>query len=1056
MATENNRTSSELFHENAYTNNTFSLEETERTIKSTLENSFNYLKGLQKSYISISRFNKTEHDLFFDSLYRPCISLDKDFIDSTKRKDYKMSEFYNTFVDIQTIVQNPDIFMFLPLVMIDDKITFSYKVKSSLDGNTDIVFTGIENNYNFMNEPHIISVLFLKNTYFRQFTTNKFVVEKYQWALPISITGIAMDDIPNPVLFLLRDITEDYGSNYFIAQVNENQNLVLDETDDILYDFLYNHKDVEFTILAPSHMIELSGARQIFHRVDNNRQSSTFVLEDSEWEHYRMPIPVNNILLFRRNKITGELTYENSKEIILHYPNIYEVMSDDVDAELYEYKIFYFYRSLQEYLGYENSLKYIYRYFSRRLGCTYEEMIQKLLYQTTEDEKLQEYFFKFFNYEDPQYQYNHSDFFSTLKPYDFDYKTEKMKEFLDKNPSSFIPYAKKVGMPFQSYYLDVRNIDLEKRLRMDTTQEAIASEDYFYFEDPFYVFMFFNEGRTSLNLRFFIDGLFCDSVFQLHVGNMEYLYIPKSYIKEDSYITVERLETYTYQEQIRFMDKTTPVTLEFAQNEFIKPTLFDLFVVDENQQMLDRSKFKIYALIGNSSYDVSDYIGIPKETIEILLNSEIIYEDPDTDEIYLLLDSPATEDGVELQEPEAIIMYSDRLPLKYMALTKLKIFCDESSYINRNLSFIINKVPFLSINQMAKKGLPKIRLLNDGMPWKQEPSFIRTFVNGRFQPMEFDIVANAPNETYLVPKCYLYKGDILSIDLTPYSYELELYMSEVPETFMVKLDSMLSKPFDLGYYDVYLNGRKLTDKNIKMITPDVIQLFNVRSRKNLRIYKRDRDYEYYGFTKVPSVNLDEILNSPDIPDSDKDDIIFDIIYSDIPEEDVSHGEDLEWDNENLETVPDPLFQMYRFYLDIILAQRVAHPNTLFIRKTLVKESYEEVWNLYANETRNRIVIRPNVRHDTATIVLMIGSPYDAEVIAPNPINLAHKLINNLGDTSPLAQLADGTVIGTINDLFKRMGRLAFRFNEDGSLRVDFIANDDEDFVKTFRSLHESK
>lgn len=1064
MAIENNRTSSELFHENAYTNNTFSLPETERAIKSTLENSYKYLMSLQKSYISIARFTKTEQDLFFDSLYRPCISLDKDFIDSSKRKPYKMSEFYNTYVDIQTISSNPDIFMFIPLVMVDDKITFAYKVKSALDGNTDILFTGIPNNYNFMSEQHIISVVFLKNLYFHQFTTNRFVVEKYAYKLPQSITKISSDDHLSQVFFLMRDTTETYGTNFFIGQVDENNNLVLDENDDVLYDYLLNHKDIEFTILVPSHMIELSGTRQIFNRIDNNRQSATFVLEYSEWEHYKMPIPVNNILLFRRNKITDELTYENSKDIILHYPNIYEVMSDDVDAELYEYKIFYFYRNLQEYLGYENSLKYIYRYFARRLDCTYEEMVRKLLYEKNEDEKLQNYFLKFFNYEDPSYQYSHSDFFSTLKPYDFDYKTEKMKEFLEKNPYTFIPYAKKVGNPYQSYYLYVKNIDLEKRLRNDTTQEAILDEDVFYFENPFYVFMFANEGRNNLNLRFFIDGIFCDAVFQLHIGTMEYLYIPQSYIKEDSFIFIERFETYVHQDHIRFSDRSTPVTLVFDKNEFIQPTLFDLFVVDENLNDLDRSKFKIYALVNSAEYDVSDYIGVPKEDVDLVLKTESYYEDPETKELYILIGNDTYEDDedtviVDLDD-ESEIMHTGRLPLKYISLTKLKIFCDDADYLNRDLTFIINKIPYLSINQMAKKGLPKIRLFTGDIPWKKEPSFIRTFVNGRFQPMEFDIISKKPDESYLVPRCYLREGDILSIDVTPYSYELEFYMEEIPENFMVKFNSTLSKPFDLGYYDVYLNGRKLDHQNIQLITPDVVQLFNVKSRKNLRIYRRDRDYEYYGFTKTPSVSLDEILESPDIPEPDKDDIIFDIIYNDsgIPKDEVTPGTDIEWDNENLETIPAGPFQIYRFYLDVILNQRVARPNELFIDKNLVRDSYEEVWNLYANPDRGRIVIRPNIGHRDATIVLMLGHPYDVDSgeLVPDPTNLINKTTELVGDTSPLVQLADGTIVGTVNELFRRMGRLAFRFNDDNSLRVDFIATDDNDFVRSFKAMQNSK
>lgn len=1108
MAIENNRTSSELYHENAYTNNTFSLPETERAIKSTLENSFNYLKNLQKSYISIARFNKTEADIYFDQDGRPCISLDKDFIDVSKRKPYKLSEYYNTYVGVDTLVENPDIFLLLPIVMIDNKSVFSYKVKSALDGHTDITFTHIDSIQRFLKSFHSISVTFLKNTYMHQFTTNKYIIEKYDWKLPQSVTGIEKENAYKNIFFIMRDTFESTGSNFFVANVDDEDNIIFDKEDDLIYDFLVNHKEVEITILSPDNLIELSGTREIFNRVDNKRQSSTFILEEDQWKHYKMPIPVNNILIFKRNKVTGELTYENNKEVILHYPNIYEIMSDDVDAEVYDYKIFYFYRKMQEYLEYQNFFKYIYRYFARKLSCNYEDTIVNLLYRQCEDMRMQEYFFRIFNYDDGSYLYNHGDFFTTLKPYDFDYKTEKMREFLEKNPYSFIPYGKRVAMPFQSYHLDVRNIDLKSRIRNNTIKEAKMTYDYYYFKEPFYVFMFGNESNANLDLRFFIDGLFCDSVFQLHVKDMEYLYIPVSYVKKDSHIVIERFETYTYQKKIQFVNEETPVTLTFDAKEFIKPTLYDLFVTDQDWKMLERSRFKMYALINTKEYDVSDILGVPEDNIELMINDDVIYEDPETGEVYILLDDlfdifTEDDDGdgvgsVELGDHDTKIpSYKDsRLPLKYMPLEKLKVFCLEPDYLNKELRFIVNKVPFLTHKQMAKKGLPKIKLFNGSIPWKQAPSFVRTFVNGRFQPMEFDIIEHNPTHTYIIPRCYLYPGDILSIDVTPYSYELEFSMKEIPDNFMVKFNGALSKPFDHAYYDVYLNGRKLEEHQVKMITPDRIQFFNVKSRKNLKIYRRDRDYEYYGFTHTPHVHLDDILNSPDVPDEDKQKIIYDVIYEDIPEEDVKPGKDIEWDNENLKVIPEGIFQKYRFYLDIVLPEGIARPNGFMINKDLVKNTYTETWNLYSNKV-DRVVLRPNTGCRKAKIVLMLGKAYMEDEVPNITSNIDHLLavfgdptlmehisdgtiykalldlfsrlgirfkvdpitgqveaifdytddekINNLqntlGEDQILTNIADGTVLGAISELFRKMGGITFAFNEDKSLRADF--EDDE-------------
>ena len=115
-----NRTEYPVNHANAYTNNTFSLPKTEKNLKRVMFNSFNYLKDLQKSYVSIHRFNLTEKDLYMDYNNKICFTIDKDFIDFSLRKEYRASSYYNKYVDLSVLCANPDIFAYIPIIIIDN------------------------------------------------------------------------------------------------------------------------------------------------------------------------------------------------------------------------------------------------------------------------------------------------------------------------------------------------------------------------------------------------------------------------------------------------------------------------------------------------------------------------------------------------------------------------------------------------------------------------------------------------------------------------------------------------------------------------------------------------------------------------------------------------------------------------------------------------------------------------------------------------------------------------------------------------------------------------
>lgn len=887
-----NTNMTEPLYLNAFTNNTFDLSEVENTIRRTIDNSFWYLKDLQKSYISLHRFNFSEEDLYVNEDGRVCLTLDKDFIENSKRKAYKYSKFYNKLATIDDICENRDVFTFFPLLLIDKKTVFNFKVKSSLDGTTLIVFDYMDMMKTFMETPHIIEVVLLKNGTYQKFTTNKYALANHEWSLPVSVTKLKIDH--SQISFMvLKDSRSYIGSNIIFPEITEENDIIL--TSQKYAKFFEDFKSVDIYIITTENLVEIPYCKQIQTRIDN-RKKSALVVVDPDGDH-NMPIPTNNLFIFKHNKETDEYTYENNLKVVLHYPNIYEIMSSE-DPELYDYKVYYFYRQVQDYLRYDNHLNRIHRFFSKKLEMPIEDALSTLAYEGVDDENIQKYFWKIFGYTDETYVYDHKDFFKTYKPYDIQYKIEKMREFISKNPKVLQKYAEDVSVPFDNYFMNVKDINLETRLRKNTFQEAKVAADKFIFREDRYVFIFRNEAANELDLRVFIDGLLCTDLFQLHIGPVDYIYIPTAEINENSYIEIERFHSYVYATPKTFTSEDDCVILNFPRGCRITPTVADLFATNTKFERLNMSDFSIQILIDKSIYDKkADLTGNKRR---FLLSFKSITEDETTgelfadvtntdevsflfiqnalsafenshegiisskEEIHNFIRSYAENEDIELDitDGEFVLTELDNqnnpiltetgifepgAMLQFFIPKRLKVFCLNPELHGSTVIFMINKLPYLSHTKMSTLGLPKMQLFNGRVPWREIPSYVRTFINGRLIPISFEIVRESPTLFYFVPHCLIEKGDVVSIDITPFSYTLEYQNDLIPEDFLISFQGHLSLPFSFKYYDMYLNGRKLNSTNVRIISPDKIILVNVHSRKNLYIFKKDRDREYFGY-----------------------------------------------------------------------------------------------------------------------------------------------------------------------------------------------------------------
>lgn len=979
-----NRTELPITRANAYTNNTFSLTETEISITTTRNNSFNYLKDLQNAYMRIYRFNLDESNLYINHNRCLSISVDKDLIDTPLRKEYRKSSFYNKYLHIDTIINNPDLFTFIPIVLIDGKMIHSFIAKAALDGHTDISFPHILNKKTFLSNSHTIEVFFIKNTIMKKFVVScKDIINNNGLISKIpSEINLTKDDIVF-VSFKESNRTNTIveGTNIFPVLISENGNLVIDIDNEYIYNIISQYDNIEIAMLVPIDIYECEGMKQIRTRNDKDLKSSIVVIEPSLNGYYSMPIPPDNLFIFKMNKKTGEYTYENNRDIILHYPKIYEILSDDIDEQEYQYKVFYFYHETEKNLKYKDKFKYIYKYISEKLESSLEEAINILLYTKYKDEKLQKYFLdQIFDYNDDVYLYDHGDFFKKQFPYNMDYKIEKMKEFIEKDPYTLEKYAKELCVPSSTYYLFVKDIDLDARIRTDTNSEANNMVDRINLDEECYVFAFNNDDGRFLDLRFFIDGILYPNPIYIQNGLTDYIYIPKRLIDKDkSYIEIERFYTYTMSREIYIESPDDCVTIEFDFDRNIAPTLHDLYItttpdpITGRVKKIDRSLFQIYALIDPEEYDIGDYVNKSNDQRSFILGSPYEFNE-ETNEIYIMMDNDYNEsdESMLLSDPE---YYCSRFPLKHMILKKIKIFSKNKNIIGKKFLLNIDKNPQMINTVIKDTRSPEILVNGFENTLNDKTSYIRTFINGMMIPLRYNVTKKEGN-TYITPRCKTTLGDIVTFDITPFSYKLIYETKRVPEDFVIDLSNYLDKPFNTKYYDIYLNGRKLYDENIHAITPTLIKLFNVHSRNNLYIYQKDRDYEYYGFKSKIPIPLDTFFDLDFVSDDEKKQVMDNIIYDIHGDVEAGTDDEINW-NDKYDFTGETLDE-YDFYFDIIIPQFVAKPNSLNLNHSFIKEAYPNLYKRYSNN-KDRVVLQPNKDYD-ASRLLILGKKCNAVIV----------------------------------------------------------------------------
>lgn len=1008
----------------ALLNNTYDYNVLHDTLKNTWTNSFASLYQLQKSiigydehvYFSGDEFSREVENighLYLNKYGNACFDIDYDFIHVCNREEFKRSKFFMSDFSFTDMVDNPQIFHKLPIVMIDDQVIWDYKLSTRKESFTIVLPYGRRfvvskdlKDDEIIYLDHKIQVLIVDNVMYDRITVNKNLVLKAR-SNTLTIDTQWLHTMPTKkegIYFISIHIPNDIGEGYELGTsllpcVYENNKLICQLTDTDLSLVNKWSKNFYISVIFINRLQHHMMYTGLPYTTCFDDECGIFILQREECVPYSMPVPIENLMIIRERD-NHRVYLRNIEAVELFYPNIYHIKDPDhQDGD--KYYIYYFYK-------YSDALKYTplhdfyYNFLKLRFKGEYLEGIVDKLYRLCpedsfilfqDDEAIEginnidelialcgdstmlpeaeyilvcgdaeiafgswflEPFVNLIKYGYLIHRYGEIDF---VKNYLLDednigkdpieYKDEKLRRWIDEDPNVLREYVLAQNKLYDStYHLWTKSINLDSRLRTDTRTEM--GEDGTNLPEECYVFAFRNDNTTSgklLNLRIFVDGIYAIGVTQIRHYFTDYLYIPKKLVTADSYIEVEILPSYEYSKKLHFTSMDDEVHIDLLEPEDkIYPTAEDMYYITPTGHM--------YNILPPSGTEITPSTGgdtikaRSTEAVSMIVNG-ITYDETE------MYDSALFELTAEYKNGNFVVETTDEEnPVKFTRLNKFTIRPQSEAILNKDVIFCISKAPRILEVLITDSMYPSISLV--GHNFKFDGEYLRVFKNGRLLSRNqyiFTYSYSFPRITFITP---LEKGDIIYVDITPYKYK-EIFSQEriiEADRVIIDLQGYIDKPFDVRYYDVYLNGRKLSLNNVFAISPWRIALVNTHSTYDLQIYEKERDYEYFG-TEFKDhqyfYTVDDLLDSAFIYDDEIETVIDQIIDSKKDKNLTIKPNDNCEERNNSDTSYATGAITYIFYRDELIPKQFINPDHLLFNKTYVESSFPLISETYQSK-----------------------------------------------------------------------------------------------------------
>lgn len=958
----------------AFVNNSFGELSTHLALKKTWDNSFSYLAHTQHELVGNKEYSidliksdentKGLHRLYFDKSYKPCFDIGREMINICDENEYRKSKFYKTKISYIDIINHPELFKKIPIIIIDNHTIWDYNIFITdeyatvyLPMSSNFIFQyerNIENDKRIYN-PHKLKILIVDNVYYQRINVKKPIIEysnksfiitdemtkTYTIKSPTATTESATYKpfpIDDGIMFCSIHIPDKKKKNYetgtmlielektdngYRGTVTDDIAEILDNVDSAFYISIFFLKDLHKHIYYTGNDYATSV---------NGEVNIACILKDKETaKPFNMPIPIENCILLK--KPTSSQGYEilhNVDNIDLYYPTFYHI-NDETQEDGDIYKLYYFYHH-----GYKLHYTCIHDFFFYFLSLkcdnllsNLEENVDKLyrgeiiLYPDSEDQEdfydmllhILTYYSYIHRYKDLDLIHNFNDHKVNIwNGKSVEYKSEVLIDFIKHEPFILRDYVMEQKKKGVSAYIFTNTIDLESRIREDTTEEFPDDINPIIFDEPCYVFSLLNneEDDHHVNIRVFIDGLFVmKDLIQKRNEFAEYLYIPQSFITENSFIEIEYVNRFYFDKEIEFESLDDEKTITFASNDpNTIPTNADFVMYDD----IDTGIIHRY---DPSFFDIK------------VINNYGEFK---------------TSNG------------SAEKRLRFVNLNKFKIKTNDEMLVGKPLKIRLSKSAEGIRYVVPRDGEVYLEFVDNTFGYHKD--FIRVYVNGRIMPREkyvFYPMYHYPRIRFIYE---MHKDDVIYIDVSPYRYTQIYYQEDIsPTNELFDLRNIINKPFDIRYYDVYLNGRKLSLNNVITIDPWTIKFVNIKSSYNLLIFEKERDYEYYGVNYTEKqffFSIDELIKKRYVTEEEKRKLL-DFVIENNKEDDMIIGENTnDEEKEEYPGITDKyiyyIFDM--FYYEELIPKTFVNPDITQFSLLVLLDWYTDIYNQYITSPTN--------------------------------------------------------------------------------------------------------
>lgn len=750
--------------------------------------------------IPISKFKPEYRTQYEENLHmysrRYIYYVNRPFIHYSQNAVYRRSEFYQKAVNQETVGKHSTIFAWSFLVFVNGELVTTCEVLP-IEANTGIIIdlssTVDQHGVDFkqfdkwLKDEAIVTVFFLPNYKFTDSVniTKPSVLTVYNKEVPFSYVSTIYDnDMDYSQLDGNTVIFHNSPVDFHVKRMSQSIQIFKKEEKIIFGDM------TEFRETATIDLSFINFDPNITNRYTVSGKEPYFRIDT------KMPCPKDQLLIFVTTS-DGYTRFGYQIEVNQYYHNIYELVGLEA-TETATVFVFYTEEGVNKSETYFRQIETYEKYFDLILqykNKTVHEIIR--------------------NYKPFEFKYTEKDYLAyhaEVTPSVYSYKIDKMRNAIEEDPWSLWAYLIFLKLSAGKLFVYMEKLDLEDRVRIDTSEEPVDHSHDTTFEEPRYVFSVNKLFLSGLNwgFRFFVDGLFLDDRNYAIKEGMDfyYIYIPQFMLTETSVLEIERYKKMEY----------------YAEKTFL--STMDNYDVEMDSEMGSIICVKDIYLV-----DTSTNLYVPKDCYSISIETTFVNS-----------------------KKEIITGYREVDPNSFMHVgTKAHVRIKKTEYIgkpiqvgiHRNLDMVVGEE--YTDDPTTENCYATMYVKNQG---NYDASNYRVFRNGRFSiPQQFEVIDRDPGvfggtheiRTLVASK----KGDRLVIDHVPSSFRMVYYQAEIEKSGYVDLDGAINLPISLKWYDIYVNGVRLHPKNLWIISPTRFYVMGVTSRKNLVIMDRDRNDDVF-------------------------------------------------------------------------------------------------------------------------------------------------------------------------------------------------------------------